>query len=165
MRASISGMLIAIFLLAPGCGGGGGRYGGEDDYADSGNEYDEIAEDAADEARQAVYDEHGANVDGSGADVSNVDAGEVEDSGNYVCTQDCSGHEAGFEWARDNDVTDSSECGGSSQSFIEGCEAFIEERQAQADRQVQEAADQAAEEAMLEAQAAVEEYEDDNVRY
>ena len=32
-----------------------------------------------------------------------------------------SGHYAGFEWAQDNDVTT---CGGSSESFIEGCEEY-----------------------------------------
>ncbi len=40
------------------------------------------------------------------------------------CTEDCSGHDAGFEWARDHDVTDASECSGDSQSFVEGCEAY-----------------------------------------
>jgi hypothetical protein len=40
------------------------------------------------------------------------------------CTEDCSGHDAGFEWARDQGITDESECDGQSQSFIEGCEAY-----------------------------------------
>ena len=47
-----------------------------------------------------------------------------------TCTQDCSGHDAGFEWARDRGISDESECGGKSQSFIEGCEEYA--------RQVQE---------------------------
>jgi hypothetical protein len=89
----------------------------------------------------------------------------VEDSGSYVCTQDCSGHEAGFAWARENDVNDSSECGGNSQSFIEGCEAFVEDRQAQADRDVQDAAEQAAEDARLESEVVLEDYNDENDRY
>ena len=42
----------------------------------------------------------------------------------YVCTDDCSGHEAGYNWAAENGVTDPTQCGGNSQSFIEGCEAF-----------------------------------------
>lgn len=45
----------------------------------------------------------------------------------YPCTIDCSGHEAGYEWAEQNGITDVSECGGSSQSFIEGCESYAEE--------------------------------------
>jgi hypothetical protein len=51
------------------------------------------------------------------------------------CTEDCSGHEAGFEWARDHAVTDISECGGNSESFQRGCEAYaeeLEERRAEA---------------------------------
>ena len=40
------------------------------------------------------------------------------------CTEDCSGHEAGFEWAKEQGVTDTSECSGDSQSFQEGCEAY-----------------------------------------
>jgi len=42
------------------------------------------------------------------------------------CTDDCSGHDAGFEWAKEKGITDSSECGGKSQSFIEGCEAYAQ---------------------------------------
>lgn len=44
----------------------------------------------------------------------------------YGCTDDCSGHEAGYQWADDNDVTDPDDCGGNSQSFIEGCQAHAE---------------------------------------
>lgn len=43
------------------------------------------------------------------------------------CTDDCSGHDAGYEWAEDNSITDPDDCDGSSQSFIEGCEAWAEE--------------------------------------
>jgi hypothetical protein len=43
-----------------------------------------------------------------------------------TCTGDCSGHDAGFEWAKEKEITDSSDCGGKSQSFIEGCEAYAE---------------------------------------
>ncbi|KKS59751.1 MAG: hypothetical protein UV26_C0016G0006 [candidate division WWE3 bacterium GW2011_GWF2_42_42] len=45
----------------------------------------------------------------------------------YGCTQDCSGHNAGWEWAEDKGITDPSDCGGKSQSFIEGCESYAEE--------------------------------------
>ncbi|SEN92092.1 hypothetical protein SAMN05216404_108141 [Nitrosospira multiformis] len=50
----------------------------------------------------------------------------------YTCTIDCSGHEAGYEWAEENDIHDPDDCGGNSDSFIEGCIAYAEERQAQA---------------------------------
>lgn len=48
----------------------------------------------------------------------------------YTCTIDCSGHEAGYEWAEENDIDDPDDCGGNSDSFIEGCIAYAEERQA-----------------------------------
>ena len=35
------------------------------------------------------------------------------------------GHSAGYEWAEKNDVSD---CGGNSQSFIEGCEEYLNQR-------------------------------------
>jgi hypothetical protein len=47
----------------------------------------------------------------------------------YPCTVDCSGHEAGYEWAEEHDIDDPDDCGGNSDSFIEGCQAYAEERQ------------------------------------
>lgn len=49
--------------------------------------------------------------------------------GGYPCTQDCSGHDAGYEWAERRGITDPDDCGGRSQSFIEGCQAYAEETQ------------------------------------
>jgi hypothetical protein len=46
----------------------------------------------------------------------------------YECTQDCSGHEAGYRWAEDHGIDDPYDCGGNSQSFIEGCRAYAGER-------------------------------------
>lgn len=48
----------------------------------------------------------------------------------YPCTIDCSGHEAGYEWAERNGVNSAWDCGGNSRSFIEGCEAYAEEQEA-----------------------------------
>lgn len=45
----------------------------------------------------------------------------------YECTQDCSGHEAGYAWAEENGITDPDQCGGTSNSFYEGCLAYTEE--------------------------------------
>jgi hypothetical protein len=45
----------------------------------------------------------------------------------YQCTDDCSGHQAGYNWAEQNDVSDPDECGGNSQSFIEGCQSYTEQ--------------------------------------
>ena len=46
----------------------------------------------------------------------------------YPCTDDCSGHEAGYEWAERKDDTDPDDCAGNSNSFIEGCRAWAEEQ-------------------------------------
>jgi hypothetical protein len=47
----------------------------------------------------------------------------------YACTDDCSGHRAGYAWAERHDITDPGDCGGNSQSFIEGCQAYAEEHE------------------------------------
>ena len=49
------------------------------------------------------------------------------------CTSDCSGHEAGYAWAEENEIEDPYECSGKSASFIEGCQAYAEEVQARAE--------------------------------
>lgn len=54
-----------------------------------------------------------------------------------ACTEDCSGHEAGYQWAEENEIQDPYDCGGNSDSFIEGCESYAEEQQA---RQAEEEA-------------------------
>jgi hypothetical protein len=45
----------------------------------------------------------------------------------YDCTEDCSGHEAGYAWAEDNGVSDEYDCDGNSNSFNEGCMAYVQE--------------------------------------
>lgn len=57
-------------------------------------------------------------------------AGQVSAQGyfhGYRCTEDCSGHEAGYAWAERNGITDPDDCTGDSQSFIQGCMAYAEE--------------------------------------
>lgn len=61
------------------------------------------------------------------AAVSDLSGQTFQDVGDTSrCTEDCSGHDAGWQWAQDNDVTDSSGCSGSG-SFADGCEAYVEE--------------------------------------
>jgi hypothetical protein len=45
----------------------------------------------------------------------------------YECTGDCSGHKAGYEWARKKGINDPDDCGGNSNSFIEGCKSYVNE--------------------------------------
>lgn len=48
----------------------------------------------------------------------------------YSCLTDCSAHEAGYEWAEQHGVDDESNCNTPSQSFNEGCAAYVEENAA-----------------------------------
>ncbi len=50
----------------------------------------------------------------------------------YPCRKDCSGHKAGYEWAIKKEIAVREDCGGKSQSFREGCYAWVEERSASA---------------------------------
>ncbi len=54
----------------------------------------------------------------------------------YGCTSDCSGHEAGWQYAADNGSEDTGDCFGNSLSFEEGCRAFVEEVEARAQQAV-----------------------------
>jgi hypothetical protein len=44
------------------------------------------------------------------------------------CTDDCSGHEAGYQWAEEKGIDDPDDCSGNSNSFVEGCRAYAEEQ-------------------------------------
>lgn len=80
----------------------------------------------------------GYNNSSTGSDSSSSDTSSTSDQvdsnsdtsstfhGN-TCTGDCSGHEAGYDWAEEQGITDPSDCGGNSNSFIEGCESYAEE--------------------------------------
>ena len=45
----------------------------------------------------------------------------------YKCETDCSGHEAGYNWASTNNIEDEYYCSNESESFEEGCRIFVEE--------------------------------------
>lgn len=45
----------------------------------------------------------------------------------FPCTSDCSGHQAGYEWAEKNNIKNISDCGGNSDSFITGCQVWAQE--------------------------------------
>jgi len=53
----------------------------------------------------------------------------------YDCTVDCSGHEAGYEWAEQHGISDPDACSGDSQSFVEGCRAYVKEQSEPDDNQ------------------------------
>lgn len=79
----------------------------------------------------ASSDSHESEVadDDTGDDKEDSDT-EAEDFHGYRCTVDCSGHEAGYRWAEEHEIHDPDDCGGKSESFIEGCRAWAEENPA-----------------------------------
>src|ERR1043165_10013940 len=53
---------------------------------------------------------------------------ELQEPGAPACTENCPGHDAGYEWAVQKGITDPNDCGGNSDSFVEGCMAYAEEQ-------------------------------------
>ena len=101
--------LLSVSLACAGCGSG-----------DAGSAYDEREETSEE---RADFNEDSARDDA----VSDLSGQSFQDVGDTSrCTDDCSGHDAGWQWAQDNDVTDSFECSGSG-SFEDGCQAYVEE--------------------------------------
>lgn len=47
----------------------------------------------------------------------------------YICKGNCSGHAAGYRWAQRKGIDDEDDCTGNSESFIEGCIAYVEDNQ------------------------------------
>lgn len=75
----------------------------------------------------ADSDESKADTDDNNSDDEEDSDTEARDFHGYRCTDDCSGHEAGYQWAEEHDIHDPDDCGGKSESFIEGCRAWAEE--------------------------------------
>lgn len=59
-----------------------------------------------------------------------VNAGEFR---GFQCKSDCSGHKSGFAWAEKKGIRLAERCTGGSQSFREGCLAFVAEKAEQAE--------------------------------
>lgn len=56
-----------------------------------------------------------------------VESAYVDNRGTYDCTEDCSGHSAGYDWAAENEVCDTEFDGGGSESFAEGVRQWAED--------------------------------------
>jgi len=86
------------------------------------------SEPTADEVSDATADpdEDERIEDDKGDDEKDLDT-EPSFFHGYRCTDDCSGHEAGYKWAEEHDIDDPEKCGGRSQSFIEGCRSWADE--------------------------------------
>lgn len=70
-------------------------------------------------------DSYESSTDDSYYDVEENE--EPEEFHGYECTDDCSGHDAGYEWADEKGVCDEYFDGGNSESFAEGVRIYAEE--------------------------------------
>ncbi len=80
-------------------------------------------------------------VDAAAAATAEMQSASSDSAYPYVdqCTVDCSGHEAGYAWAEENDIEEPGDCDGNSDSFIEGCETYAQERLDQAEAEAEQA--------------------------
>ncbi len=127
--------ILPIFLLGAGCNSASAPYSS---YNSSGYRFDDVLEDY-DYGYEWAEDEDIDNFEDCQYEFGSSDAEDgcndyVRDNysgyrsfGSYDCTEDCSGHEAGYEWAEDNDIDDEDDCYGNSQSFVEGCWQYVED--------------------------------------
>lgn len=49
------------------------------------------------------------------------------------CVSDCSGQDAGYDWAEQKGIVDPNDCSGNSDAFFEGCMAYAEEQREERD--------------------------------
>ena len=56
-----------------------------------------------------------------------------QENGSGDCTSDCSGHDAGWQYAKEHELSDASQCTGDSDSFVAGCKSYIESVEAAGD--------------------------------
>ena len=47
--------------------------------------------------------------------------------GGYDCLENCSGHAAGYSWAKENRISMEESCDDKSMSFYYGCKAYIDD--------------------------------------
>jgi hypothetical protein len=105
---------LAVLAVLAGCGSGGGDRYGDYQYVDDADDYE-----AELEARDP-FDEDAAREEAE----NDVALETYQGVGRpYGCTDDCSGHEAGFKWRRDRGYVPY----GNSDSFREGAQAYEDE--------------------------------------
>ena len=113
-------VLTAAISLSS-CGSGESDYSQDSSYQLTGNYSDEEEQSTgAFKDEREPFDEDAAREEAE----QQVSSDSYTSIGSpYGCSTDCSGHEAGFEWRRDNGYV----TGGNSRSFEEGAQAFEDE--------------------------------------
>jgi hypothetical protein len=119
MRPLVAALgVLSLIASLGGCSNSEAASDGETSLAD--DQSDETSDDG-DEVKggetYGAYDSRRDEIDPSPGRV-----------GDYGCTQDCSGHHAGYRWASEHGISSTDDCGGKSWSFEEGCKAYAEEQ-------------------------------------
>jgi hypothetical protein len=65
----------------------------------------------------------------NGGNAPRNEPGNYQNSPEYFNGYDCSGHEAGYDWARENAIKSPSDCETGNSSFDEGCTSGVEVNQ------------------------------------
>lgn len=135
MRSSIA---LAVLLVLSACGGQSDEELYPEEYDENGDwiygtessHFDDLAQERgydSYEEMEAAEEERGGETYSEYDERRDELDGEPGTYAGYGCTVDCGGHEAGYQWAAENGITDPDNCGGNSWSFVEGCRAYAEE--------------------------------------
>jgi hypothetical protein len=114
MKISISKVAASMLMLLGACSSN------SDEYNETANEEFQVSDGAEERADEtyAEFDNRRDELAGTKGEVAG-----------FGCTEDCSGHDAGYKWAEERGITDPDDCGGKSWSFEEGCQAYANEHQ------------------------------------
>lgn len=87
---------------------------------------EEIAENYSSETIEAAQEMYEAPVEDLTEDQLEEAQQQEVDVATSNCNGDCSGHQAGYEWAQENSISSDSDCDGNSNSFNEGCVNYVD---------------------------------------
>ena len=61
--------------------------------------------------------------------ISAISHAEARTFGGHECTDNCSGHAAGYRWAEEQDISNVNDCplNGNATSFYEGCLVYVDD--------------------------------------
>ena len=82
---------------------------------------EEVTENYSTETIEAAQEMYDAPVEDLTEDQLEEAQQQEVDASTNNCIGDCSGHQAGYEWAQENSISSESDCDGNSDSFNEGC--------------------------------------------
>lgn len=90
------------------------------------SEKEEIAQNYSPETIEAAQEMYDAPEEDLTEDQLEEAQQQEVDAATSNCNGDCSGHQAGYEWAEENSISSESDCVGNSDSFNEGCVNYVE---------------------------------------